>query len=523
MKRKYISVVLCNYNYGNLIQETIQSVMDQNYENFEFVIIDDGSTDNSREVISVFVEKYPDKIKALFKDNEGQAAGFNDGVKLAKSNIICFLDSDDIWLPGKLSMVNRWFNEKEDIALLQHNMKIIRGTQKTDELFRAALMVGDVAYHTIQTRQIPQFIPTSGLSFSREVLEKVLPIPKVFRTCADGYLTRTSMCYGKVYAELDVYGYYRLHAKNSIFGNDDHNVGEYVNNMLVPYLTKFYRKNNIDIKLPKPRRLHRTYVQIKRIKTSKPRQRVLCSPAYEKLRDCLANTGILIDSSDRKLKKLRGKYHGQTCHIMGRTGDWSSETIETMRDQFVFIADTNAIHPALKNLKKGIYCLSDLRFWEQKFAISPNMKKFLYDIGHLYKMFELPARALRIELPMIDSGSYIFKTVDRDYCIWKGFITEDCTQRLTWGYHVVLDMCLPMAFHMGFKKIVLNGCSWDRIAESEKLASFFSLMSGGSNYNLTENFLPYETPFGQTELLWDKSFEIIKYHYSNKGIIIECV
>ena len=76
---------------------------------------------------------------------------------------------------------------------------------------------------------------------------------------------------------------------------------------------------------------------------------------------------------------------------------------------------------------------------------------------------------------------------------------------------------------LGFKKILLHGCSWDRISESEKLASFFALMSGANNYNLTENFLPYETPFGQTELLWKKSFEVLQYHYGNKGIKIERV
>ncbi len=523
MENIFISVLLCNYNYASLIGETIQSVLDQDYDNYEFIIVDDGSTDNSREIISEFSDKDPDKIRTIFKDNEGQAEGFNVGVQMAKANILCFLDSDDTWLSGKLSMVNRWFNEKDDIALLQHNMKIMRGTQKTDELFRAALMVGDVGDHTRQTRQIPQFIPTSGLSFSRKALKKVMPIPKVFKTCADGYLTRTSMCYGKVYAELGVYGYYRLHAENSIFGNNDHNVGDYVNNMLVPYLTKFYRKNNINIKLPKPRQRFRTFDQIKRIKTSKPHLRVLCSPAYEKFRNLFANAGLLIDSSTRKLEKLRGRYNGQACHILGRDFDCNSETLDRLRDQFVFIADTNAIHPAVRTLKKGIYCLSDLRFWEQRLEISPNMRRFLGALGHLDKMFELPARAKSTELPLFNSGSYIFKTVDRDYCIWKGFVTEDCTKRLMWGYHVVLDMCLPLAFHMGFKKIVLHGCSWDRTAESEKLATFFTLMGSSNNFNLTENFLPYESPFGQTELLWKKSYEILKAHYGKFGMKIECL
>jgi glycosyltransferase involved in cell wall biosynthesis len=523
MENKFISVLLCNYNYGILISETIQSVLDQDYDNYEFIIVDDGSSDNSREIISEFANNNPDKIRTIFKENEGQAEGFNVAASLARGCIVCLLDSDDIWLPEKLSMVNRWFNDKDDIALLQHNMKIMRNATKTEELFREALIIGDIKNHTRQTKQLPLFIPTSGLSFSRTVLDKVLPIPKAFKTCADGYLTRTSMCYGKVYAELDAYGYYRLHAENSVFGNERHNVAEYVNDLLIPHLTNFYQKKNIDIRFPKIRFLHRTYEQIKRIPSSKPHVRLLCSPAFEKIRNRLAQAGILIDPSDRALKKLKGQYTGRSCHVLGRGFDSSSEKLEDLRDDFVFIADTNALHPHIKALKRGMYCLSDLRFWEQKIGISPNMEKFLCDIKHLYKVFELPARARSAELPFFESDSYVFKTVDRDYAVWKGFVTEDCTKRLMWGYHVVLDMCIPLAFYMGFKKIFLHGCSWDRIRESESLAKFFSLMCGSNNYNLSENFLPYDTPYGQTELLWKKSYEILKYHYEKLGLEIECL
>lgn len=94
----FVSIVIPNYNYGNYIGETIQSVLDQTYRNFEIVVVDDGSTDNSVEVVHGF----GDKVRLIEQKNQHLSAARNTGIRAAKGNWIAFLDSDDLWHPRKL-------------------------------------------------------------------------------------------------------------------------------------------------------------------------------------------------------------------------------------------------------------------------------------------------------------------------------------------------------------------------------------------------------------------------------------
>ncbi len=92
-----ISVLMCNYNYGNYIGEAIESVLDQDYKNIEIIIVDDKSTDNSLEVIDSYTQKNPN-IKFVLKaknKNEGICYARNDALRMANGEYILFLDSDD--------------------------------------------------------------------------------------------------------------------------------------------------------------------------------------------------------------------------------------------------------------------------------------------------------------------------------------------------------------------------------------------------------------------------------------------
>ena len=91
-----ISVVIPTYNYGHLLGKTIQSVLNQTFRDFEIIVIDDGSTDNTREVASTFPVRY------FYQTNQKLAAARNKGVELAQGEYIAFLDSDDVLLKGAL-------------------------------------------------------------------------------------------------------------------------------------------------------------------------------------------------------------------------------------------------------------------------------------------------------------------------------------------------------------------------------------------------------------------------------------
>ena len=97
-----VSIITPSYNCGDYIEETIKSVLNQTYTNWEMIIIDDCSKDCTKEVVSKYI-KLDDRIKLFsFEKNYGAAVARTKGIKVSKGRFIAFLDSDDIWTKSKL-------------------------------------------------------------------------------------------------------------------------------------------------------------------------------------------------------------------------------------------------------------------------------------------------------------------------------------------------------------------------------------------------------------------------------------
>jgi len=100
MKDKLVSIIMPTYNCGKFIEETINSVINQTYTNWELIIVDDCSKDNTEEVVKQIKDK---RIKYhKLKENSGAAVARTEAMKKAKGNYMAFLDSDDLWYPEKL-------------------------------------------------------------------------------------------------------------------------------------------------------------------------------------------------------------------------------------------------------------------------------------------------------------------------------------------------------------------------------------------------------------------------------------
>lgn len=115
-----VSIITPSFNSSNFIEKTIESVIKQSYNNWELIIVDDCSTDDSCLIINKFVQIDP-RIKLIkLEENSGAAVARNIGIEAANGRFIAFLDSDDTWLPEKLS---------EQVSFMLKNDYILTYTQ----------------------------------------------------------------------------------------------------------------------------------------------------------------------------------------------------------------------------------------------------------------------------------------------------------------------------------------------------------------------------------------------------------
>lgn len=120
-----VSAIMPVYNRERYVAYAIESVLAQSYDNFELIVVDDGSTDESRAIIMKFKSQYPDKIKVLFQENQGAASARNFGISKATGELIAFIDSDDLWARDKLKIQTQVYDEKPDSGFIYSGYYLI--------------------------------------------------------------------------------------------------------------------------------------------------------------------------------------------------------------------------------------------------------------------------------------------------------------------------------------------------------------------------------------------------------------
>lgn len=230
-----VSIIINNYNYGRFLGEAIESALNQTYPHLEVIVVDDGSTDNSHEIIA----HYKDKIIPVLKENGGQASAFNAGFAATKGDIICLLDADDIALPEKVAEVVDVFKEHPDIDWCFHALKVTdiktgavlkrvhhdnAYTPITEQQQHKNLSYKcDFRLHMIQKGKTSFIAPaSSGLCFTSSLIKQILPLPvyKAHKTSADRCLTFTAIALSKGFfldKELTIQ---RIHGNNAYTAMD---------------------------------------------------------------------------------------------------------------------------------------------------------------------------------------------------------------------------------------------------------------------------------------------------------------
>jgi glycosyltransferase involved in cell wall biosynthesis len=114
-KKPEVSVIIPTYNRAWVLKEAIDSVLAQDFEDFELIVVDDGSTDNTLQIL----DAYHRDLMVIRQPNKGVSAARNRGIAAAGGGLIAFLDSDDLWLPRKLSKQVDFFNSNPDAVINQ--------------------------------------------------------------------------------------------------------------------------------------------------------------------------------------------------------------------------------------------------------------------------------------------------------------------------------------------------------------------------------------------------------------------
>lgn len=168
--RPLVSVVIPVYNSEKTIIPVLQSVIDQDYRPMEIILVDDGSTDNSKNLINEFIESYPKEQIActcISQENQGVSVARNNGMKKAKGEYIALLDSDDVWKENKISLQIEAFQENKNIDLLATN----RNGEKFSSFF--GVRFNKVTKISAKLLLYKNFLLTPTVLFKRKIIDEV--------------------------------------------------------------------------------------------------------------------------------------------------------------------------------------------------------------------------------------------------------------------------------------------------------------------------------------------------------------
>lgn len=245
-----VSVLIASYNYTRYIGEAIESSLNQTYSHFEVIVCDDGSTDNSCEVVEAYAQR-DSRLKLLRKQNGGVASALNAAYRESSGKIICLLDADDIWMLNKLQRVVDAFKSYPEGGFVIHNViqidrhgKFIKPTPMLRKLASGWMAPFALANGGF----VDDLPPTSALCIRREVADFIFPINEFFLRNVDTVVTNLAAFITVIVPVPEVLNMYRLHGANltgtlsltADFLERELNVSKHIHQELGQFLKKIY-------------------------------------------------------------------------------------------------------------------------------------------------------------------------------------------------------------------------------------------------------------------------------------------
>ena len=174
--RPLVSVIITTYNRREFVREAIESVQRQDFSDYEIIVVDDGSTDGTEEFLKEF-----NSIHYFYQKNQGVSRARNQGLKLARGDYICFLDSDDLWLPRKLSIQTKVMRKNREINVTYTDEIWIRRGKRVNPKKKHQKYSGWIFKHCLPLC----IISPSSVMLRREIFEEVGYFDENLPVCED--------------------------------------------------------------------------------------------------------------------------------------------------------------------------------------------------------------------------------------------------------------------------------------------------------------------------------------------------
>jgi GT2 family glycosyltransferase len=214
--RIVVDIVVNNFNYGRFLTAAIDSALGQRGVDVHVIVVDDGSTDGSRDVIA----SYGDRVTVVLQENRGQASALNAGFLRHRGDVVIFLDADDVLVPDAAAQVTAAFAGNPEAVKVHYRMAVIDADGKPTGQLRPPphlrLPSGAMEREELSFPFDLPWTATSGNAFAAPALDRLLPIPEQeFRHAADWYLNHLAALVGPVAAVETICAGYRVHGANS--------------------------------------------------------------------------------------------------------------------------------------------------------------------------------------------------------------------------------------------------------------------------------------------------------------------
>jgi hypothetical protein len=211
-----VDIVISNHNYGPFLADAIDSACAQNYSEVTVIVVDDGSTDGSRDVLS----RYATIVDVVLKDNGGQASAMNAGLERCRGEAVMFLDADDTLKPDAAARVAAAFADDRSLSKVQFRMEVIDAFGRPTGWIKPApgtpMPDGDARPAELAFPFDLPWAGCSGNAYRLDALRRIIPIPERDYPVrgADWYLVHLTTLLGRVRSLPDVCACYRLHGNN---------------------------------------------------------------------------------------------------------------------------------------------------------------------------------------------------------------------------------------------------------------------------------------------------------------------